>query len=190
MLKYYLDKEGEKSFGYNFSLLMKLAAKKDPEIAKSGEIFMDLLVYPIFKNSVTEEGDLVVYFSDNEELRKYIRLSSTGNYYFGFRISIMQFIKTFVAKDKNQRSFSANKFIYSYMMKNYFKNYWNSTGKHYYFESRYKDHRKTHDELILIDKKRRNELFNTMSIFLRNKLSDEKEQYQMIRLFLKIKKVI
>jgi hypothetical protein len=190
MFKYYIDSYDERLFGYNFSFLMKLAAKLNPEQVKHGEISIGRLEDSFFQHKGTEKRNLIVFFSDDKQFAKYIRLSYVGNYYFGFRINIMHFLRTFLGKEKSERKFSENKFIYSYMLKNYFKNYFYSDSKYYCFESRYKDHRKTQDLYILTDKKRRENILKDIGAFLKAGINTEKEQHELIKLFLRIKKVI
>lgn len=102
----------------------------------------------------------------------------------------MNFIKTFVAKDAGKRSLSANKFLYSYMMKNYFRNPWLGTVNHTYIETRFKDHRKRHDEEILINEKRRNLILKNLESFFKFSIHSEKEQLELIKFFLRLKKEI
>lgn len=190
MFHYNLDKYQEKLFGYNFSLLMRAAAKLNPIQAKYGNITLGHLEDAFFQHKGTEKRNLIVFFSDDAFFTKYIRLSYVGNYYFGVRINVMHFIKTFLTKEKNERKFSANKYIYSYMMKNSFRNSFMSDMNFYYFESRFKFHRKTHDLDILIDKKRRDEIINNLNTFLNTEIETEKGQFELVKLFLKIKKAI
>lgn len=190
MFRYNLDSYQERLFGYNFSLLMRSAAKLNPLQAKYGNVTISHLEDAFFQHKGTEKRNLIVFFSDDTLFSKYIRISYVGNYYFGVRINVMHFIKTFIAKNKNERKFSANKYIYSYMMRNSFRNSFMSDKNFYYFESRYKDHRKIHDNVILIDKKHRDSILNNLNSFLKTEIETEKGQFDLVKFFLKIKKVI
>ncbi|MBS1519096.1 MAG: hypothetical protein JSS91_13500 [Bacteroidetes bacterium] len=190
MFQYHLSKEEERLFGKNFTFLIKLAAKKNAELTKYDIISTTPMEDSFFQHKGTDKRNMMIHFSDNPEFSKYIRLSYVGNYYFGFRISVMNFIKTFEAKDADKRSLTANKFLYCYMIKNYFRNPWYGTVNHTYIETRFKDHRKIHDEGILIDAKRRNLILKNLESFFKFSIYSEKEQYDLIKFFLKLKKGI
>ncbi|MCB0726723.1 MAG: hypothetical protein KDD00_04630 [Ignavibacteriae bacterium] len=190
MLQYLIHYETEKFIGENFAFLIKLAAKKDPVMSKRGIITAIPLEDSFFQHKGTDKRNYMILLSDDPLFCKYIRVSYVGNYYFGFRINVMHFIKTFLAKEKNQRKFSANKFMYSDMLKNYFRNRWYETKDGYLFESRYKDHRKSQDIGILIDEDRRDMILKDMSAFLKMSIDSEKEQFDLIKMFLRFKKEI
>jgi len=190
MLQYYITRETGQFIGPNFSLLIKLAAKLDPIQKTHGIITSEALEDSFFQHKGTDKRNLIILFSDNPIYCKYIRVSYVGNYYFGFRINVMHFIKTFLAKEKKQRTFSANKFMYSYMLKNYIRNKWYETRDQYFFESRYRDHRKSQDIGILIDPNRKDMILKDLSAFLKFGISSEKEQYDLMKMFLKFKKSI
>lgn len=190
MLQYHLSPETERLIGENFAFLIKLSAKKDPVQLKYGNITAEQLEDSFFQHKGTDKRNFIILFSDDPFYSKYIRVSYVGNYYFGFRINVMHFIKTFLAKEKNQRVFSANKYMYSYMLKNYFRNRWYETRDHYFFESRYKDHRKSKDIGLLLDEDHRNRVMKDLGTFLKSGIDSEKEQYNTIRMFLRFKKAI
>lgn len=190
MLKYKLTENEEKLFGYNFTLLLKLAAKTNPDQTRNGVIFLEHLEDSFFQHKGTEKRNLIIYLTDKPEIEKYIRLSYVGNYYFGFRINVIHFIKTFLAKESNKRNLSANKFMIAYIMKNYFKKKLYNDNQNYFFESRYAGHRKSRDAFILTEKKRSNHLFDTMKTFLKTEISTEKDQYELVKFFLKLRRAI
>ena len=76
------------------------------------------------------------------------------------------------------------------MLKNYFRNRWYENRNQYFFESRYRDHRKSQDTGILIDVKRRDLILKDLSAFLKSGISSEKEQYDLVKMFLRFRKAI
>jgi len=190
MLNYCIDSTDELSFGENFLFLLKLAVKSLPKQKKDDYIYMDTIDYTYFGITETDISSQIVYLSEDDELCKYIRLNSKGSYFFGVRMNVMKFIKTFLAKEKTQRVFSVNKYLYGHIMKNSFKNTNYSNNEYHFFESRYVEHRKRFDDLILLEKDRSVRLFKTMKSFMENEMNNEKALYNLIKMFLKIRKII
>jgi len=188
MFRYYLDKEEEKLFGYNISFLIKLAAKSDPYQVKHGIIKTIPMEDSFFQHKGTDKRNMMIIFSKDNDFNKYIRKSYMGNYYFGFRISYINFIKTFVAKDAGKRSLTVNKYLYSYIIKNKFQNKWLRNKNHMYIETRFKDHRKTHDFLILLDIQRRKNILKNLEAFFKFRIQNENDQHELIKFFMKLRR--